>query len=586
MSKVKKSKAISLKKYLIYRLSLVMGIVLIIINSALFVLNYKIANELQKDLFEQKTSSDLKYFEHVLNTELGRLDVREEGIFDENGISIKDSPEVVDSIFEDFGIVSTIFRKDGDDFISEQSSVISDDGSRYIGISLDKDTPDYEHAIEDKNYTGEAELFGKHYFTTHRLLKNKEGEVTGMFWVGIPTDQSKMILSNSLNKIFMISMLSLVITIIFIVIVSYDTGNRVGKIINKLVSELNKMAKLDLRDTEMEFGKLNISEIEDIKDSLLLLRKNLLSITKDLTKTSEFLKEYVVTLDSKINYVVEASTGIEGAIEDIAQGAMGQASDTLDTGEIIEEFKELLNYTNKNMNETLERVAHMENEKNEGLVSVNRLVESAEKSKDSNEEITNVVKLAAGKAEEVKDISVLIQSIADQTNLLALNASIEAARAGKEGRGFAVVAEEIGNLAAEVNESAKNIGYTIEELSTAASETLNIMDVDMTELVNEFGSISIEINSKFGEIEGAIDNTREGLEVVGESEKLLMDKMDRLVELVDRLGVIAQNNVANTEESSASIQEQTEGILEIGNASNKMVELSNSLDEQIQRFKI
>ena len=63
----------------------------------------------------------------------------------------------------------------------------------------------------------------------------------------------------------------------------------------------------------------------------------------------------------------------------------------------------------------------------------------------------------AGSAEQIGQVSRLIEGIADQTNLLALNATIEAARAGEAGKGFAVVAHEVKELAQQTSGATGDI---------------------------------------------------------------------------------------------------------------------------------
>lgn len=60
-------------------------------------------------------------------------------------------------------------------------------------------------------------------------------------------------------------------------------------------------------------------------------------------------------------------------------------------------------------------------------------------------------------AQQISDITDLIDSIAFQTNILALNASVEAARAGESGRGFAVVAGEVQALANRSANASRDI---------------------------------------------------------------------------------------------------------------------------------
>lgn len=70
-----------------------------------------------------------------------------------------------------------------------------------------------------------------------------------------------------------------------------------------------------------------------------------------------------------------------------------------------------------------------------------------------NQQTTNV-------EADVKDAVHVVKNIsgnASRSNILALNASIEAARSGEAGRGFAVVATEMGKLANDSGNSAKEI---------------------------------------------------------------------------------------------------------------------------------
>ncbi len=67
---------------------------------------------------------------------------------------------------------------------------------------------------------------------------------------------------------------------------------------------------------------------------------------------------------------------------------------------------------------------------------------------------------------EVSDAALQITQIALQTRLVAFNASVEAKRAGEAGRGFGVVADAVKDLAAQVEQSSKQITGTVARLGS------------------------------------------------------------------------------------------------------------------------
>lgn len=576
----------SLNTYLSRGLCLVIAIVLTIFGVISYFSNKRITSELQKNLFEQKALGDMRSFEQLLYSEMGDLKVTDSDILDGEGNSIGTYTEIVDKVFEDLGIVTTIFRRENDDFISVLSSVVAEDGTRAIGTLLDHQSPEYGLALEGKDFTGEVDLFGSNYFTTYSLLKDSNGNVNGMLWVGIPTAESIAYLNSSLRETIIISILTTLGTIVIISIAIYYLSNRLSSIINKIADNLGKIASFDLSKSEIELKEVGILEIDNMTENLQELRFKLSDVVLEMTEASDGVNKYVDNLNEVIVQSALAAEEVAKAIEQIADDASEQAVDTSHTYNIIDELRSLLKVTSDDILDIVERVTLMENQKDEGLVSVRRLLDSSEKSRASSREIYDVVYIATKKAEEVKEISGLIQDIADQTNLLALNASIEASRAGEEGRGFTVVAEEIRKLAVEVNDSAENINRTIEDLSDAANKTLKIMEEDMEEVVDDFASVSSEINEKFSGIESAIVNTNDGLVGLKKSEESLQEKMTLLVDIIEDLAKIADNNASGTQESSTAIEEQTAIMNEIETSSGTLVELVGNLNREISKFKI
>ncbi|MGM0471236.1 MAG: protoglobin domain-containing protein [Bacillota bacterium] len=169
----------------------------------------------------------------------------------------------------------------------------------------------------------------------------------------------------------------------------------------------------------------------------------------------------------------------------------------------------------------------------------NKMIDISDNSQEQSDVVdqaTNEIRELANKSEEtaeqVEEAINTITDIADQTNLLALNARIEAARAGEHGKGFAVVAEEVKELAEESTEAVEEIEQMIKEVQKETVETAH--------------------------------------KTVGMIEEI----SDAFTEIVD-----------STQEATASTEEQTATIHEMASSAQTLNDVSNDMQELVEKFK-
>lgn len=154
---------------------------------------------------------------------------------------------------------------------------------------------------------------------------------------------------------------------------------------------------------------------------------------------------------------------------------------------------------------------------------------------------------------EINKIIATIEEIAGQTNLLSLNASIEAARAGEAGKGFAVVADQIGKLAAQSGEAAKNTKDLIDTTLHAVqngNEITGETAATLQEAVRIMGEVkqnAVNVNAKISEQAVVIEQVNEGL--------------GQIAHVVQENSVIA----AGSSENSRQIEEQAKNLESIVN---------------------
>jgi methyl-accepting chemotaxis protein len=90
----------------------------------------------------------------------------------------------VDQIRTMSGGVATIFVRSGDDFLRVTTSLKKEDGSRALGTFLGKESPAYKPVMAGETYFGKARLFGSDYMTKYSPIKDKQGKVVGIVFVG------------------------------------------------------------------------------------------------------------------------------------------------------------------------------------------------------------------------------------------------------------------------------------------------------------------------------------------------------------------------------------------------------------------
>ncbi|PKM93948.1 MAG: hypothetical protein CVU84_13645 [Firmicutes bacterium HGW-Firmicutes-1] len=326
-------------------------------------------------------------------------------------------------------------------------------------------------------------------------------------------------------------LMALLLIVVFIVIEA---------IVKAVKSILHTTEKLDQGDFSVQFAGAR-------NDELGLLTKGL---NKMVRTFSEIISSMVYSSDEVIDkseHTMQRTVEMKRMAVDQAN-ALGEITITMNEmtkaiGEVVENANLLAHImeetlkNGKNAKENAEEAVEISQKGKEDMDQINSEMTGI---KESIRAMSNSVLDAGSSAEEIRNIIKFIENVASQTNLLALNAAIEAARAGEAGKGFSVVADEIRKLAESTSTSTKQISSLVENVIRVINVAVNETNKNV-EGINNSATLISDTGIMFENILNAVKNTYE--------------KIQTIMDDVDKINLITQELVSTTEEQSAGSQE-------------------------------
>ena len=377
----------------------------------------------------------------------------------------------IDSFSAATGGSATIFVQRGKDFVRISTSVKKENGERAIGTLLDHAHAGYRDLLAGRSYTGFAQLFGRQYMTRYDPVRDAQGRVVAVLYVGIDVSQRFQVGIGA-----RLGMLAFGIA-----------GTVLGAYVWASVAAVSALppatsgAPAIIAALLLRYGAIALGLLALGMGGLYWLAQRMVTRPLvDATAAAQQLakgdlttmihvgrRDEIGQLTQAINGVAQGLATIVGAVRgsseriNIAAHEIAAGNDDLSArAEAQAGALEQVRATMDNFSAAIRNNAS--HTQQAGNLVDNASTHAGEGGKVVGSVVATMGAIRAS-SHKVADIIGVIDGIAFQTNILALNAAVEAARAGEQGRGFAVVATEVRQLAQRSAAAAREIKDLIAE---------------------------------------------------------------------------------------------------------------------------
>ncbi len=402
--------------------------------------------------------------------------------------------------------------------------------------------------------------------------------------------QEQALLEEELHTDIMVALGAMLVLQILFVAFAFYVGNNIAQPIQLAARMLKYLGEGDFREHQENKEAVaamlaRTDEMGLMAHAMMDMRTKLTELMQQIVSTAEYLAAASEELTSTSEQAAQVSKSVADSVMNVAGNCTEQFTQVETASGNVTNLTAHMEEFSATIRETTQKVQDTNQLAEEGKANAGSAVRNMETIDATVSNIADVIEQLGEKSQQIGVIIDTISSIAEQTNLLALNAAIEAARAGEHGRGFAVVAEEVRKLAEQSQTSAGEIANVVVGIQQDTANAVKAMKEGVEQVKSGTGAVK-EAGASFDSIAQMVSVVANNADTMESAVGTLADNTMKINEAIEQINTMSRSVASEAETVSAATEEETASMLEIADASRKLAEQAQDLQNALAKFKL
>ena len=402
--------------------------------------------------------------------------------------------------------------------------------------------------------------------------------------------EEEALLADELQGNIMTAVAVILFLLVLFVAFAVFIGNRIAAPIQLVTKHIQWMGDGDFRAHQEDAAEMAAlaqrpDELGVMTHAMDDMQGKLLKLMQQIVETAEYLAAASQELTSTSEQAATVSKSIAESVMNVAGSCNEQFTEVETASGNVSNLTAHMEEFSATIRESSHKIQETDEVAEQGRANVGTAVNNMETIDATVTDIAQVIERLGEQSQQIGVIIDTISSIADQTNLLALNAAIEAARAGEHGRGFAVVAEEVRKLAEQSQASAGEIAAVVVGIQKDTENAVKAMKEGVEQVKSGTGAVK-DAGGSFAHIAEMVSVVADNSNTMENAVGVLADSTMKINEAIEKINAMSRNVASEAETVSAATEEETASMLEIADASRKLAEQAQELQNSLSQFRL